>query len=204
MQWEAICRFTGKGVALSDWFPSIRTWRTGWREWKQDQREGALLRDLLSPGLGDSQSRETKEAPGFALTAAGTSDLRISGGGAPRCSQDWEPLIWELQNGSLGQEGSSEAEEERLGGRMNCISEWGEETPSSLVTALALQVGGVIHSFTERTLTGGLAPTCGREVSTFSPKLPLVQGSFALVSCVCFLGFCPHHPSSGTTTSSAA
>lgn len=84
MQWEAICRFTGKGVALSDWFPSISTWRTGWREWKQDQREGALLRDLLSPGLGDSPSRETKEAPGFALTAAGTSDLRLSGSGAPR------------------------------------------------------------------------------------------------------------------------
>ena len=83
------------------------------REWKQDQREGALLRDLLSPGLGDSQSQETTEAPGFALTAAGASDLRISAGGAPRCSQDWEPLIWELQNGSLNQEGSSEAEEER-------------------------------------------------------------------------------------------
>ena len=84
MQWDTICRFTGKGVALSDWFPSVSTWRTGWREWKQDQREGALLRDLLSPGLGDSQSRETKEAPGFALTAARTSDIRISMGGAPR------------------------------------------------------------------------------------------------------------------------
>lgn len=112
MQWETICRFTGKGVALSDWFPSVSTWRTGWREWKQDQREGALLRDLLSPGLGDSQSRETEEAPGFALTTAVTSDIRISAGELPGCSQDWEPLIW-LQNSSLDQEGSSGAEEER-------------------------------------------------------------------------------------------
>lgn len=80
----------------------------------------------------------------------------------PRATR-WQPASGRQQWDRRGERG--------LGGRISWICGRLGKKPSLLVTALPLRVeGGAVHSFTETTLTGGLAPTLQESSKHFLPK----------------------------------
>lgn len=117
----------------------------------------------------------------------------------PRAAR-WQPASGRQQRDRRGERG--------LGGRISWICGRLGEKPSLLVTALPLRVeGGAVHSLTETTLTGGLAPTLQESSKHFLPKAAccsrrLCSGILGLLSR--FLTSLPPALSSRTTSSSAS